>query len=313
MRTAIDAEKFMERLRNGETPKAIISGKLPGGIRVRGMSTYRGFREHCAADPTWGREAADLVEKNAAAAQKRKCSRLTHCKRGHLLAGDNVGYKRDTNGKFYRYCMPCDRLRTTWAADMTPAEVRRVTAAVKAGFKIQEITKSTPSRRLIVGFAKLRQYRVTHPEFDRFIIENSRDLRSSAVLRQCRIVPANAKFEYSAPAIIKPARRDIPPFMMREDDMPWVLSLIPKSVPDHARYDVLQDVFMALSVLVKSIAKRCRRWCVSGRPNTSCASRTDEIPRSLGRLTCQLTARDRCCGWKPCRTACGTNPSPKGG
>jgi hypothetical protein len=37
VRKAIDAEKFMERLREGLTPSAIIRGKLLGGVRVRGI------------------------------------------------------------------------------------------------------------------------------------------------------------------------------------------------------------------------------------------------------------------------------------
>jgi len=129
---------------------------------------------------------------------------------------------------------------------MSPSELRRVTAAVKAGCTIVEITKSAPNRRPIVTFAKLRRYRVEHPEFDRFIIQNASGVARGQLI-QFRIVPANAKFQYSAPTIIKPARKDIPPFLMRDDDMTWVLSFIPRSVPDYARYDLMQDVFMALS------------------------------------------------------------------
>ena len=247
MRTAIDPEKFMEGLRSGFTPRVIISGKQPGGVRVRGTGSYSAYRAYCVANPEWGREAMELAQKNLVAANKRKGRPLTYCRRGHLLAGDNLAFKKHVkDGKFYRYCKACHRLRATWANDMTPGEVRQVTAAVRAGFKIQDITRSAPDRQLIVGFAKLKQYRVTHPEFDRFIIQNATGV-SRAQLMQFRIVPTNAKFEYCTPAIIKPARKDISPFVMRDDDMAWVLSLIPRSVPDYARYDVMQDVFVALS------------------------------------------------------------------
>src|SRR5262245_58902477 len=199
MRISIDAEKFMERLRNGETPRAIISGKLPGGVRICGIGTYETFRAHCAANPKWGCEAIELAKKNAAVAQKFKGANkrnMTHCQRGHPLSGENLGTRgrKDRTSAVSRYCKLCH----FQGGPMSPSELRRVTAAVKAGCTIVEITKSAPNRRPIVTFAKLRRYRVEHPEFDRFIIQNASGVARGQLI-QFRIVPANAKFQYSAP------------------------------------------------------------------------------------------------------------------
>jgi hypothetical protein len=132
-------------------------------------------------------------------------------------------------------------------AKMKPEQVRRVRAAVAAGFNISEITRGGRGLKSIVTFNTLKRYRVEHPEFDRFIIESARDPRSIIRLRKFEIVPANQRFDLVAPAVVKLARKEVPPFLLRDDDIAWIRTLIPRSVPDYARADALQDAFVALS------------------------------------------------------------------
>jgi hypothetical protein len=127
---------------------------------------------------------------------------------------------------------------------LTPCEVRRVTEAVKAGFTVGEITRGTATQKMIVNFAKLRRHRVEHPEFDRFVIENARGAGSRVGLLKCRIVPANAHFDFKIPTIIKPARKEIPPFLYQDGDLDWIGSLIPRGFPQ--RDDVIHNIFMDL-------------------------------------------------------------------
>jgi len=234
------AEIVIAALGSGKTLREICNGR-------HRITYYERFRTYCAAHPEYARRANALAQRNAAAAQKRKGhnAKRTRCKNGHSLTDPanvrlhfNRGYSRRT-------CLTCERLCE--ARPMIAGEVKRVAAAVKSGFKIDDITRSAPGLPRIVGFKKLRRHRVDHPEFDRFLIENMNNANSRSKLLHCRIVPENARWQFAVPAILKPARKDIPPFLMRDEDVPWVLSLIPRAVPDQSRYDVLQDVFLVLS------------------------------------------------------------------
>jgi hypothetical protein len=80
------------------------------------------FFDHCQKFPERGHEAMALVEKNGAAARKRKGHALTHCKRGHPIAGANLGYKKYTNCCFYRCCIACHNYHSQHGAEMKPAK-----------------------------------------------------------------------------------------------------------------------------------------------------------------------------------------------
>ena len=190
-----------------------------------------------------------LIAKNAIAAQKRKCSSMTHCKRGHLMAGSNLAYKRDSkDGKFYRYCRACHRLRGTWGAEMTPQQEQQVIEAAKAGFNIEAITRGTSTRRRICSFLTLKYRRIAKPELDRIIIANARNPLSRRQLMRFQIVPANAAF-FS----LTESRPEIPAFEMRPGDYEWILSLINRGLPYDMRMDIAQDVIEAL--LLRSISR----------------------------------------------------------
>ncbi|MGV7219651.1 hypothetical protein [Bradyrhizobium sp. UFLA05-112] len=245
-----DPDQFMARLRMGYTMRAVTSGKgTPDGKRVRGLGTREGFEAHCREFPEWGRKAAALLKQNADVAQKRKCSKLTHCNRGHLLAGNNLAYKRDSkDGKFYRYCKACHRLRGTWGPEMTPQQEQEVIKAAKAGIIIEAITRGTLQRPKICSFLTLKHRRIANPELDRIIIANARNPLSRRQLMRFQIVPANAAFF----SLTEP-RPEIPPFELRPGDYEWILSLVGWKFPYDMRLDIAQDVIEAL--LLRSISR----------------------------------------------------------
>jgi len=220
-----------------------------------------------------------LVERNTAAAQKRKGGgrgSLIHCKNGHPFLGDNLIWKPRSDGGqgLWHCCKTCKRETTERGALMKPSELRRVREAVKAGFKIIDITRDTPERKAIVTNSKLRRYRAEHPEFDRFLIENSQDLRSRARLLECKIVPA--QLVIAAPTIIKPARREVAPYLYQDGDLEWISSLIPRGFPQ--RDDVIQNMFVDL------VTRAISRDEVTVRIRRLKPSRSAYFPRGIGSL-----------------------------
>lgn len=223
----------MARREAGFSLTSVVTGKFaPDGVRRRGIGSREAFLVHCREFPEWGQRAMALVAKNALSARKN-VSRLltrTHCKRGHLLAGDNVGHRIGfTTDRPERYCRTCHRWRETSAPPvMTPQQERRVVEAVKAGFNLNDITRGSPDLPRICSFNTLKMRRIAKPELDRFIIENIASANSRSKLVHFKIVPANAKLVIAASAVIKPARKDIPPFLFRAGDLEWVASFVPK-------------------------------------------------------------------------------------
>lgn len=235
------AQAVMAALRAGRTLNSICSKRRSNSEWIEYRSR---FLAYCAQHPEYAAEADALIEKNAAVARKQKgyLRQRTHCNQGHsLLDPSNVRISIEPKGWIRRRCLICEKNQQRTA--MTPQELRRVSEAVKAGFKLQDITRSTSGRRLICSFAKLKQHRVQHPEFDRFIIQNASGT-SRAQLMQFRIVPTNASFEYAAQTIIKPVRKEVPPFLYRDGDIEWISSLIPRGFP--GRDDVVQNTFIDL-------------------------------------------------------------------
>jgi len=207
------AQAVMIALRAGRTLNSICSKRCSNGEWIEYRSR---FEAYCAQNAEYAAQAGELQVENTKAANARKGRPVTFCKRGHLMAGDNLAFKRDIkDGKLYRYCRACHRFRSDRGGVMKPELVRKVREAVIAGLNIQQITRLAQGRKCLVCFAILRRYRIEHPEFDRFIIENARDRRSAACLRDFKIVPANAQFHFAAPAIIKPIRKELPPYCIR--------------------------------------------------------------------------------------------------
>ncbi|MBB4258064.1 hypothetical protein [Bradyrhizobium sp. CIR3A] len=258
-------DEFMARLEAGFSLAAAIHGRnAPDRKKHRGLGTREGFEAHCREFPKWGQKAAALVEKNAISAQKRVSQILTrtHCKRGHLLEGENVGHRTGfTTRRPERYCRICHRWRETHAPpEMTPQQERRVIEAVRAGFNLNNIVRGTPDLPRICSFNTLKARRIAKPELDRFIIENIANANSRSKLVHFKLVPANARLVLAAPAIIKPVRKEIPPFLFRAGDLEWVASFVPRWISPSTREEIVQNTFMELCA--RAIGREDVPWAV---------------------------------------------------
>lgn len=257
------ADRLMEGLRAGKTPRMFA-------IRPARLEAY--LETH----PDYAAEARPLVQKNSDAARKRKGKGRREdlfCQRGHPFAGENLGWMKAAKGctSLRRFCKACNDAAQERGPPLSADQVRRVTEAVKAGRTITSITNSSRSfRKLIVTFRALKRYRIENPDYDRFIIESARNEKSRSRLLRCQIVPANASYEFSMVAAVAVPRDDLPPYEFRDEDMAWILSLVPSFVPAHARGDVLQDIFLALT------AREISR---------------DEVPRKIARLSSKHSQR----------------------
>lgn len=246
----LEPDKFMARLRMGFSLSGVIAGKTPLGKRVARLGSREGFLSHCRENPDWGREAMALIEKNNAAAQARKGAPWRYgetCRKGHPFSGDNLGVHSSTGRK---YCIACNKLAHTRGAEMTPRKLAGVRNAVLAGKTINEFTKGPG---FVCTFATLKQYRLAHPEFDRFIIDHSPNLYSQGGIIRAGLVKENVGlFFLKARAVVRVTRpdvappEDIPPYVYQEGDHEWVSSLVPRAIPRHKREDVIQSAFEAL-------------------------------------------------------------------
>lgn len=125
-----EPDKFMARLRQGYSFREVLTGRrTASGKREKGQGSPRGFRSHCRAFPEWGAEAMRLIQVNAIAAQKRKGQgrgAATHCQRGHLLRGANLGIAPKRGA---RYCKACHKAANDRGAPMAPEKVEQVRRA----------------------------------------------------------------------------------------------------------------------------------------------------------------------------------------
>jgi hypothetical protein len=168
-----DPNEFMVRLRNGSTLREIVSGRLPGGARIRGVGSYKGFSTYCAANPEWGREATTLVARNAAAAQKRKgggrADQMT-CKRGHSLADAYTHVS--PQGWVMRNCRTCHQARRDEARPLPAAKLEKVKSMLLAKKPIAEITGQWlrgTKREVTVNATQFYNARKADPDFDLFV------------------------------------------------------------------------------------------------------------------------------------------------
>jgi hypothetical protein len=238
------AGRMMAALRDGRTLRKF-------GVRAERLQAY--FDAH----PEYAAEAKPLIEANARAALYHKGDALrctTHCRSGrHLLTGRNVEID-GTHGR--RRCRACRMLSAAKASPMSADIATRVKAAIARGSNLTLITKGRripgsgrmDTSTYITSFKIIKRYRIEHPEFDRFIIENARDPLSRSHLMRCRIVPANAAF-----FDLREARPEIPPFEMRVGDYDWILSLISRKYDHDMRQDIAQDILEAL--VLRSIGR----------------------------------------------------------
>jgi hypothetical protein len=213
------ASRMLAGMREGLTPRSFYV-------------TVAKFKAYCREHPQYGREALPLIEANATAARRRKGAtrrEQTHCKHGHSLVDAFVNYQ---NGYIKRGCRTCLKIRGQLGGLMKPEVLVKVTAALKGGATINQIIhgrplgagKANPSLR-IVDAGILSRYRRENPEFDRFVLERTKDNnRRGQLLRFQRVRNAAVREQ--------------------NNDYYKILAMLPHNFPD--KDDVVGDIFEAL-------------------------------------------------------------------
>jgi hypothetical protein len=158
------AARMMVALRGGGTLNKF-------GVRAPRLDAY--FKSH----PEYAREALPLIEANVLAARLRKGAYIrnkTHCINGHSFA--EHGRIAIHKGWKTRQCRACEVMRYR-RGDVMKAEIlEKVTSRINAGSSIGGFTKTGTG--YLVRFSTLARYRRENPDFDRFVLDASKDNNS---------------------------------------------------------------------------------------------------------------------------------------
>jgi hypothetical protein len=211
--TPVQANEFMAALRAGRTLRRIASGQKRFGPVIASMQKYR---THCELYPEWGAETRRLAAVNAKAADALKGEhqrKLTHCKHGHPLAGENLFRTREG----WRRCRICVEKSHDENRTMSEDQARQVVTSLNDGGTISAVTASGKPT-YIVNHRALQLFRKKPPRFDRLVMRlstaNAKVHRLEATARRFQIVRAPAIAEQGAD----------------------IFSLIRSAVPDYFRH-----------------------------------------------------------------------------
>jgi hypothetical protein len=225
------AVRILAGLRDGKTPRL--------------LSTTAGrLKSYCAANPEYGREALPLMEANTKAAWLRKGAHIrdkTHCISGHSFA--EHGRVAIHKGWKTRQCRACEVMRYRRGDVIKAAVLEKVTTRLIAGSSIGGFTK--PGSGYLVRFSTLARYRRENSEFDRFVVDASKDNNSKGQkLRWQRIHNS--------------AVRD------QNNDYYKIRAMLPANFPD--KDDVLNSIFVDLltgSLHRKDVAARVASYIIA--------------------------------------------------
>lgn len=227
--TAKLASSLMAALENGNSLRESLQ-------IAQGHLGYDRWHAHCAAHPVWAKRAKALVEKNSAKgwavrraniASKADRGQDTHCARGHEYTKENTRVQQRPNGTFRRRCKKCEViLLLDNGPKLSPEELEWAKAALARNMTWGAICKQVGQGRFY------RTYR-SNPEFRALC-------KKTAVVTIARSKVNNAK--------TKGTKR-----------YNFVRSLLPKTLPDMVRDEVVGMIFEALG------AHRYRRSTRKGR------------------------------------------------
>jgi hypothetical protein len=208
------AARMMVALREGRT------------LRKFGVKSAR-LEAYFAAHPEYAEEVRPLIEANAKAAGLRKGAHhrnKTHCKNGHPFAV--YGRPNMNKGCMTRQCRLCDYHRIKRGGLIKPEMVVKVRTALERGLTIRAITTGDRATRLVPHHAFSR-YRRENPEFDRFVLEMSKDNNSRGQRRRHQRLRNVAIREQNT-------------------DYHQILAMVPRHLSPDMRDDVAQSIFVAL-------------------------------------------------------------------
>jgi hypothetical protein len=212
---AVLAEVFMNKLRGGSTIRKLTNGGKYGPPLV----SHERFRQHCERNPSWGQEALQISDANGRLGKGAYLRDKSHCVNGHSLA--EHGRIAMHKGWMTRQCRACEMMRYKRGGVIKPAVLEKVKALLIANASLNSFT--TAGRKgYLVKFSTLARYRRENPEFDRFVVERTRDSNSRGqVLRWQRTKNAAVREE--------------------ENDYYRIRAMLPASLPD--RDDIVSMIF----------------------------------------------------------------------
>jgi hypothetical protein len=173
------ATRMMAALRGGGTLNKF-------GVKAPRLEAY--FNAH----PEYAQEARPMIEKNAAEARQRKgaCIRnKTHCANGHSFA--EHGRVAFHKGYLTRQCKAREVMRYRRGGVMKVDVLEKIKPRSVAGSSISSFTKNGNGSYL-VRFDTLARYRRENPDFDRLVIEATKDSNRKGQLRRWRIIKSAA-------------------------------------------------------------------------------------------------------------------------
>jgi hypothetical protein len=208
-----------------EKAARILAGLRIGHTLRRYWARQEQFGAYCKAHPEYAREAKPLLDANTKAARLRKGAHRrdkTHCANGHSFA-ENARAVVQKRG-LTRQCKACELMRY-WRGGVMKAEVlEKVTARIVTGSSISSFTTAGTAGYL-VKFETLARHRRENPEFDRLVIDATKDSNSRGQLRRWRKIKTGRIRE-------------------QNNDYYQIRAMLPANFPD--RDDIVSNIFEAL-------------------------------------------------------------------
>jgi hypothetical protein len=240
------ATRMMTALREGKTLRKF-------GVKAARLEAY--FKAH----PEYAREARPLIAANTSAAALRKGAYLrekTHCVNGHSLA--EHGRVAMHKGWMTRQCRACERMRSQRGDAMKPEVLKQVKARILAKSSLSSFTTAGTSGYL-VKFSTLARYRRENPDFDRLVVDVTKDSNARARARRWRTFKNNTVRE-------------------QNNDYHRIVEMVPRHLPRHVRDEVVQTIFMDL------LAGALRREDVRSRIRSYVAAQDRIFPTKFAKF-----------------------------
>jgi len=216
-------DEFIARLKAGSTVRKLTLGLRRFGA---GIVTSARFKKHCELHPDWAAAAWRISKANTHRGRSARLGSRTHCKFGHLFAGDNLF--RTPEG--WRRCRVCMEKSHSENRTVSEHQARRVVEALTDGRTIANITKSGPT--YVLNNRALLLFRRKHPKFDRLVV---------------RLSTANAKVHHAEAGARRAQVHRAPSIADHGVDIfLQIRSAVPTTLPAQIRDDVIGA--MALEV-----------------------------------------------------------------
>lgn len=243
------AALVMEALKKGMTARQIYGatneidkstlfyteyGKTPKRKRTKAIWTDEGVKAYALAHPIWGHEFSCLATANAKASHYERASwnrDKTHCRKGHLLIGDNVAiYSRKGRDDHFRRCRTCQRDRDK-TSSISPQQARAALIALRSGETIASITGGGKPT-FVLSHKTLMALRRSDPKLNKLIVDLSAKNakpRWLEAMRKRRVLVASPALSHNMSALDQ------------------ISAAVPRYIPDSDRQDIIADMWTAIA------------------------------------------------------------------